>query len=382
MPMPERNGHAVQGGWANGSTTTINGNTNPTDVIITDRYNATPIAYTATNSITFVGEYTDNGNDDYVAYIDDGNTTSGSNGGSTNGENGYRYGFNGQENSNDVTEGNYTAEYWEYDSRIGRRWNQEPKPNPSISNYACFNNNPIWFVDVRGDSSVWDNKGYQVHYDPKDKDLRAFMQDGDKLTLMGELGKNIDASKWFGNLLKDNSVEADGISSLNPWGFKNRVKQYGKWDYKYASPANPDANAKQHILGIAFYRKDKAKGIGDLGETMFSFDGNTGRAEDLNNYHFGVVGDAYGVFSETFMLKTAGAIEMDKWKSEGKEVPASWRPTTVISVPTFIKTERLIWKQETILLAPYGDNPTDHEWIKKGFQYYNKNRSNLDGDWW
>jgi hypothetical protein len=42
--------------------------------------------------------------------------------------------------------------YWEYDSRIGRRWNVDPKPNPSISNYATFANNPIWFSDPLGDT--------------------------------------------------------------------------------------------------------------------------------------------------------------------------------------------------------------------------------------
>jgi hypothetical protein len=42
--------------------------------------------------------------------------------------NSYRYGFNGQEKSDDVTVGNTTAMYWEYDSRIGRRWNVDPKP--------------------------------------------------------------------------------------------------------------------------------------------------------------------------------------------------------------------------------------------------------------
>ena len=61
---------------------------------------------------------------------------------------GYRYGFNGQEKSDDVTVGNTTAEYWEYDSRIGRRWNIDPKPNISISSYATFANNPIMNNDL------------------------------------------------------------------------------------------------------------------------------------------------------------------------------------------------------------------------------------------
>jgi hypothetical protein len=64
------------------------------------------------------------------------------------------YGFQTQEKSDEIAgAGNhYTAQFWEYDSRLGRRWNLDPKPNPSISNYATFANNPIWFSDVRGDT--------------------------------------------------------------------------------------------------------------------------------------------------------------------------------------------------------------------------------------
>jgi hypothetical protein len=70
--------------------------------------------------------------------------------------NGYRFGFNGQEKTDEVYgKGNLnTALFWEYDTRLGRRWNQDPKPNPSISNYAAFANNPIWFTDVLGDTAA------------------------------------------------------------------------------------------------------------------------------------------------------------------------------------------------------------------------------------
>jgi hypothetical protein len=263
-----------------------------------------------------------------------------------------------------------------YDGRIGRRWNRDPKPTTGISPYATFFNNPLWFSDKLGDSSVIDNKGYIVHYDSKDKDLRVFMQQDGKLTLLGELGKKVDANSWFGNLLKDNAKESKDIAWYNLWGFKNRVKQYGKWDYKYRSPANKDEDVSKmssHILGIAFYRKDKENGVGDLGETQFSFDGNTGRAEDLNNYHFGVVGKAYGMFSEKFMLKTAGGIEMGKWADDYKagkrptpQVPASWRPV--------IRPHRPPAETDEELAPPYGDNPIDHDWIKRGFKYYDVHR--------
>ena len=299
--------------------------------------------------------------------------------------NGYRYGFNGQEKSNDVTEGNCTALYWEYDSRTGRRWNLDPKPNKSVSPYATFYNNPIWFSDRLGDSSVWNNRGYVVHYDAKDKDLRAFMLQDGKLTLLGELGnskKPIDASVWFSNLLKDNSESADNLWDPALFGdnFKTRVQQDGIWDYKYRSSSNENSETQKqpyHILGIAFQRKDtdSKRGAGDLSETLFTFNGGTGRAEDLNNFHFGVVGKAYGLFTEEFMLKTAGGIEMGKWRDDYKQgkrpspqVPASWRPIQGYHRPPA--------ETEPILGWPYGDNPEDSKWIIRGFRYHDANKKN------
>jgi murein DD-endopeptidase MepM/ murein hydrolase activator NlpD len=67
--------------------------------------------------------------------------------------NSYRYGFNGQEKTDEISgNGNHnTAQFWEYDTRTGRRWNLEPKKDPSLSDYAVFRNNPILFNDVLGD---------------------------------------------------------------------------------------------------------------------------------------------------------------------------------------------------------------------------------------
>ena len=71
----------------------------------------------------------------------------------------YKYGQNGQEKDNVIALGIYTAEYWEYDSRLGRRWNIDPIPKPHESPYATFANNPIWLVDINGlDSTLYVNK--------------------------------------------------------------------------------------------------------------------------------------------------------------------------------------------------------------------------------
>jgi LysM repeat protein len=103
----------------------------------------------------------------------------------------YRYGFNGQERSDEIAgEGNHTtALFWEYDTRLGRRWNLDPKPNPSISSYATFANNPIWFSDPLGDTT-----NYSV-------------QKGDNLT----------------NIAKQHNVSLDRLKEYNP-----QIKDFNK----------------------------------------------------------------------------------------------------------------------------------------------------------
>ncbi|WP_081203639.1 hypothetical protein, partial [Niastella yeongjuensis] len=67
---------------------------------------------------------------------------------------GYGYGFNGQERSTELNDNSYGAEFWEYDSRIGRRWNLDPRPIVGLSQYSAFNNNPILNNDILGDSAA------------------------------------------------------------------------------------------------------------------------------------------------------------------------------------------------------------------------------------
>ena len=65
----------------------------------------------------------------------------------------YRYGFNTQEKDDEVYgKGNLnTAMFWEYDTRLGRRWNLDPKPRIGISDYSVMDGNPIIHIDIYGD---------------------------------------------------------------------------------------------------------------------------------------------------------------------------------------------------------------------------------------
>ncbi len=64
-----------------------------------------------------------------------------------------RFGFNGMEREDEIAGlGNsYTAKFWQYDSRTARRWNQDPVDMFSLSRYATFANNPIFYTDPFGD---------------------------------------------------------------------------------------------------------------------------------------------------------------------------------------------------------------------------------------
>lgn len=68
----------------------------------------------------------------------------------------YRYGFNAQERLIEIDPGgnNNTAEFWQYDARLARRWNIDPKLTTGLSSYSTFGNNPIWMTDPQGDTSI------------------------------------------------------------------------------------------------------------------------------------------------------------------------------------------------------------------------------------
>jgi RHS repeat-associated protein len=68
----------------------------------------------------------------------------------------YRYGFNGQEKSTEIDPqgSSMAAEFWQYDGRLGRRWNVDPDVKEDESPYATFANNPIIFIDPNGLDTV------------------------------------------------------------------------------------------------------------------------------------------------------------------------------------------------------------------------------------
>ncbi|PCI97018.1 MAG: hypothetical protein COB15_08615 [Flavobacteriales bacterium] len=65
----------------------------------------------------------------------------------------YRFGFNGMEKDDEVkgsTGSSYTTYFRQYDPRLGRFHSMDPVNYPWQSDYAAFNNNPIYFADPSG----------------------------------------------------------------------------------------------------------------------------------------------------------------------------------------------------------------------------------------
>ncbi|NBX28669.1 MAG: hypothetical protein EBR55_10605, partial [Chitinophagia bacterium] len=78
---------------------------------------------------------------------------------------GYRFGYNGQEKVDEIAgAGNHnTAEFWEYDTRLGRRWNVDPVKKPWQSDYSVLSNSPIWKLDPNGDDDFFNSDGSFSH---------------------------------------------------------------------------------------------------------------------------------------------------------------------------------------------------------------------------
>jgi len=101
----------------------------------------------------------------------------------------YRYSINGQEKSSEIGLNTTTAEFWQFDTKIARRLNIDPKPVTYISVFAAFENNPIWNSDPLGDSIAPNRtKGFNVFIVPtkemRENDDGAYKADYKKIKKM------------------------------------------------------------------------------------------------------------------------------------------------------------------------------------------------------
>jgi hypothetical protein len=154
----------------------------------------------------------------------------------------YSLGFNAHVRDFDIdVNGNHnTALYGEYESRLGRRWNLDPKPNPSVSIYAVFANNPIWFNDILLDTPT-----------VKEAALMSKLVYGDKLSADDQ--SEFNKSGW------KLSSKVTGVEYSKKSGLKSALYERtigGKTEYTYVFAGTEDlvkdgvADVKQ-VLGAS-----------------------------------------------------------------------------------------------------------------------------------
>lgn len=278
--------------------------------------------------------------------------------------------YNGKELNESLSLNVIEMDWRQYDPALGRFNVIDALADSFVENtpYHFGYNNPISYIDPTGLFSIHTDEAGNVLKNVDDGDYGVYVHqgatteadidktysaentsaDGEKI---GELGGVINADKIYTNTLANNISEAEGI--WNPWSFKNKVTDNGEWDLK---------NNTKTIFGLAYD-----------GETQFSFQGELMSSEDIGNHHFGAVALAVNLFpSEKFILKEAGKNQMTK--KGGTASRPEWQPKVTEQTVNFTKTGRPILGTKQVLGPPYGDDPIDQKYIKKGFEYYKSNK--------
>jgi RHS repeat-associated protein len=202
-------------------------------------------------------------------------------------------GFNGQMKDDEIYgEGNaYSAEFWEYDARLGRRWNVDPLPKPHESLYAAFANNPICFIDPDGRDTILVNKGrLNVNKLKDDKnDFDVLVNVSKREYKKGEINYNKDGE--LRNRHKTLNVVKDGFT-------------YDYTKIKYSDMEN--RSIEVNALKITFNQKGLSNS-----ESIYKFLVNTSNQD----YEFSHIAYLDGSNNMNVNITTAYDQFMDPWGS-------------------------------------------------------------------
>ncbi len=122
------------------------------------------------------------------------------------------YSFQAQEHDDEIAgKGNHTsAEFWEYDTRLGRRWNIDPVIKANYSSYLTFGNNPVIFIDPNGRTDYYNTKGKKIGSDGLENSEK-------RMALNRSTQKEIKrATKQGINISLNSNVYKDIIQIPNP----------------------------------------------------------------------------------------------------------------------------------------------------------------------
>lgn len=208
----------------------------------------------------------------------------------------------------------------------------------SVSPYAYCANNPMMFVDEHGDSIIIDKYGENLHRNGSSNNV--YVQEGKSFSEIGVLGETLEVTNIINNMLSRNAKLAKKIDSI--YGFYKKVKTNGIWDLK---------NLEKSI-----WKEGN-------GNTTFAYNNELLSSDDIGNFNFGVVAKAYGM-AETLALKAAGIYQIISGTSK-----MDWINFNVVKRPTASPSGIYGIGIDFDIAEPYGDDPKDQMWIKKGYNY-------------
>ena len=185
--------------------------------------------------------------------------------------NSYRFNFNGQEKDDQIYGSHgtsYTVQFWQYDSRLGRRWNLDPVVKPYESSYATFINNPIWFSDILGNDTSFSNDADRSFVldlvNPESENYnKGYAKKFQKL-VDSETMYNFESKKW-GKIKDENGNAVSGVTFKD----KNKDNTVNIWFGKGDDPLTKDTRVGRSKFGVLFE------------ETYHAWDSETGGL-DLN----------------------------------------------------------------------------------------------------
>lgn len=227
----------------------------------------------------------------------------------------YLFGYNQQEKTDEISgNGNHnTAQFWEYDTRIARRWNLDPIFKEYESPYAAFGNNPIWLIDLNGA----DTNTFIPDSAPKNASVGDTYTDitGKSYTYIKD-ENDLDGFSW--SQVLDDIIVISDISDNKLTRFQQELRDLN-W---YGWPNNPtpffiDSYKRSYDLGYMPFRP-QAMGL----SINFNLIGlGTGYAGSINVGHVGndfgmwyTGGPAYGTWNAS--LGFGGF--MSEWHGAGK----------------------------------------------------------------
>lgn len=240
------NGKLVEGGgWATGQIQ-VGDKSFAEQIEVNSRSQNQPRQYVAGVAVQFVAGFESATADEWEAFIADaGNTNITTNNGDGTYE-GYRYGFNGKEKGDEISNDDYDFGARIYDGRIGRFLSVDSKEilQPFVSPFCFAGNSPLYSLDFDG------NLDYIVHYIHKDLNGKITTQTYTRSIQTFEDVKGIDRTPVVINVYSEDvmvqvspsvrqsqrkrtNIEIVEKSGLTKAPFGEETKAAGKFNYYF-----------------------------------------------------------------------------------------------------------------------------------------------------